>query len=225
MSTAPASSAIFYLDESGDLGWTFSSPHGAGGSSRYLTIASICVPSEKKHIPKRVIRDLYEKFKWPTHIEKKWSEMTPGERCEFAGAAHSMCGKYPDIYLHAIVVKKENVQAHIRSDSNKLYNYMIRLALLDRMAEYERVIIVPDPRSIKVKSGNSLHDYLLTELWFSKRVTTDLQTHPIASDKCRGIQFADMLAGVVQSRFEANRNDYFVTVQSRLSLKRLFFLP
>jgi hypothetical protein len=223
MIPAPPLTALFYIDESGDLGWTFTSPYGAGGSSRYLTIAAICVPSEKKHIPKRVIRDLYNMFKWPTSVEKKWADMTHGERCEFSNAAYSMCVKNPDIFLHAIVVKKENVQAHIRHDSNKLYNYMLRLALLDRMAQCQRVILVPDPRSIKVKSGNSLHDYLLTELWFSKKVTTDLQTCPVASDKCAGIQFADMLAGVVQGRFEFGRFDCFLTLVSKLTLKRLFF--
>jgi len=101
------SSAVLYIDESGDLGWTFSAPHGAGGSSRYLTIATICVSSDKKHIPKRVIKNLYNKFNWPTNIEKKWSAMAPEERCEFADAAHSMCAKHPDIHLHAIAVQKE----------------------------------------------------------------------------------------------------------------------
>lgn len=48
----------------------------------------------------------------------------------------------------------------MRRDSNKLYNYMIGLSLLDEMINYENVVLIPDPRTIKVKSGNSLHDYL-----------------------------------------------------------------
>lgn len=102
--------------------------------------------------------------------------MTADERCEFAEAAHAMCAKHPDIHLHAIVVDKQKVQAHIRSDSNKLYNYMIGLSLLDRMSQYSSVTMIPDPRSIKVKSGNSLHDYLLTRLWFDKQTTTLLKS-------------------------------------------------
>lgn len=222
MGTAP-SSAILYLDESGDLGWTFSAPYGAGGSSRFLTIASVCVPTDKKHIPKRIIRDLYDKFSWPTNIERKWSAMTAEERCEFAQAAHSMCTKHPDIHLDAIVVRKQKVQAHIRNDNNKLYNYMIGLSLLDRMAQYGSITMVPDPRSIKVKSGNSLHDYLLTRLWFDKQAMTALYTRPEDSAKCLGIQFSDMLAGVVQGRYESGRFDCFTTLISNLSLKRLFF--
>jgi hypothetical protein len=41
-----------------------------------------------------------------------------------------LCDSENDIILHAIVVKKEHVLLHIRQDANKLYNYMIRLALL-----------------------------------------------------------------------------------------------
>ena len=85
------------------------------------------------------------------------------------------------------------------------------------------VTMITDPRSIKVKSGNRLHDYLLTELWFTKQATTDLNTCQVDSAKCAGIQFADMLAGVVQGRFEAGRFECFVTLQSKLNLKRLFF--
>jgi hypothetical protein len=222
MIPAPTSS-IVYLDESGDLGWSFDAPHGSGGSSRYLTIGALCVPSAKKHIPKRIIRDLYDKFGWPTNVEKKWSAMTHEERIEFARSAYSMCCKHLDIHLHAIVVRKQNVQEHIRNDSNKLYNYMIFLSLIDRMAQYESVTMVPDPRSIKVKSGNSLHDYLQTQLWFTKNVRTALQTTPIDSSQCLGIQFADMFAGAVQGRFESNRMDSFVVLQPRINLKCLFF--
>ena len=62
---------LIYLDESGDLGWNFTAPYRSGGSSRHMTIASLCVPSDKKHLPKRVIKKLYEKFSWPVGTEKK----------------------------------------------------------------------------------------------------------------------------------------------------------
>src|SRR5262249_43252454 len=154
----------------------------------------------EKHEPKRVIRDLYRKFSWPTNEERKWAAMLPVERQEFCSLARAMCDKNPEISLHAVIVRKENVQEHIRKDENKLYNYMIRLSLVDHICKYDAVTMVPDPRSIKVKSGNSLHDYLQTELWFAKNVLTSLFTNPIDSKKCAGIQFADMLAGAIQAR-------------------------
>ena len=100
---------------------------------------------------------------------------------------------------------------------------MIRLSLLDRMAGHDVVTLVPDPRSIKVQSGNSLHDYLQTELWFTKKATTKLVTNPIDSESCLGIQFADMLAGLVQSRFEDNESSNFQILAAQINLSRLFF--
>ena len=60
-----------YLDESGDLGFSFALPYRSGGSSRYLTIGSLCVPTAIKHAPKRLVRDLYDKFAWNTSIEEE----------------------------------------------------------------------------------------------------------------------------------------------------------
>jgi hypothetical protein len=171
---------IIYLDESGDLGWNFTAPYRSGGSSRHLAISALCVPPGKKHIPKRVIKALYDKFGWRTTEEKKWSQMSVGERKEFALSAKKMTEKHPDIHLRTITVQKQNcakaklcksktvqkqnVMPHIRADSNKLYNYMIGLFLLELMAKHDQVTMVPDPRSLKVQSGNSLHDYLQVDL-------------------------------------------------------------
>jgi len=91
------------------------------------------------------------------------------------------------------------------------------------MAAENTVLFVPDPRSIKVESGNSLHDYLQTELWFTENVRTILTTTPLDSKGCRGVQFADMLAGLIQQRFEDKNFDHIRACIRALKLKRLFF--
>jgi Protein of unknown function (DUF3800) len=216
-------SAIFYIDESGDLGWNFTAPAGNGGSSRHLTISALCTPSAKKHIPKRFIKDLYSHFSWTHDEEKKWNEMNQTERQGFAKAVPALCAKHPDIHLRSITVRKVNVEAHIRNDPNKLYNYMIRLLLLECMAVEDHVTLVPDPRSIKVKSGNSLHDYLQTELWFTKKAKTILETRPQDSQFCMGIQFADMLAWLIQQRWETGFIENIGCCAANLKMKSLFF--
>lgn len=216
-------SVIIFLDESGDLGWRFDAPYRNGGSSRYLTIGAVCVPPEKKHIPKRVVRDLYRKFGWPHDKEIKWSAMSGNERKAFAEMARGMCERHHDIFLHGIIVQKQNVMEHIRKDANKLYNYMIRLSLLDRMAKHDVATMVPDPRSIRVRSGNSLHDYLQTELWFTKKATTNLITNPADSKDSLGVRFADKLAGLVQARYEDNESNHFQILRAKLFLSHLFF--
>jgi len=149
--------------------------------------------------------------------------MSPPARTAFANAARKMCAHHNDIHLHAMVVKKENVEEHIRKDANKLYNYMICLSLLERMSGYDLVTIVPDARSVKVKSGNSLHDYLQIELWFTKNVKTCLSTQPQDSNQSMGVQFADMLAGIVQARFEDGERNNFQIINPSLKLNCLFF--
>ena len=161
-------SAVIYLDESGDLGWTLDRPYRSGGSSRYLTIGALIVPSEKTHLPRRLIKRLYVDRKWQQSSEKKWTDMSAEAKVDFCNRAVKMKLAEPAIAFTTITVKKENVQAHIRADSNKLYNFMIKMLLLDHMAKLDHVVLVPDPRTIKVQSGNSLHDYLQTELWFTR---------------------------------------------------------
>lgn len=215
---------FIYLDESGDLGWNFNSPYRAGGSSRYLTISSLVVSTSVREKPKRLIKKLYTKFGWDTKVEKKWSKMTLTERTFFADQASRLIQSFPsDIQYHSIVVKKERVQQHIRSDANKLYNYMIGLSLLEEMSKHSEIVFVPDPRAIKVQSGNSLHDYLLTKLWFDHGVGTQLKTQPLPSDKCLNLQFADMLSGMVQHHFEDGKSHAWEIAEPHIQYKKLFF--
>ncbi|MGK1439225.1 hypothetical protein ACRE81_26510, partial [Klebsiella pneumoniae] len=51
-------------------------------------------------------------------------------------------------------------------------------------------------RSTKVQSGNSLHDYLQTKLWFDHGCPCALTTQACDSAQSTNVQFADMLSGV-----------------------------
>lgn len=213
-----------YLDESGDLGWTFTAPYRNGGSSRYLTVASLLIHPDKNHLPKRLIKDLYQKFKWLPNVEKKWSKMNLEERIWFAKKANELrMENANDIKYVSITVKKENVKPHIREDANKLYNYMIGLLLLDEMTKHEHVTFVPDPRSLRVESGSSLHDYLQTQLWFHKQAETMLKTKCCNSTGNKNIQFSDMLSGIVQHHFEDGNSAPWAEIRNNISYKTLFF--
>ena len=147
----------------------------------------------------------------------------PPERLAFANAAANLREKHPDIRYFAITVQKERVAEHIRKDRNKLYNYMIRLSLVKEMAKWDAVTFVPDPRSVKVASGNSLHDYLVTTLWFDHEAKTTLSTRPAESDKSLAIQFVDMLAGAVWAHHENGNSDPWGVLAPHVSTKQLFF--
>lgn len=70
------SSAVIYLDESGDLGWIFDAEYRRGGSSRYLTICAVITSDDKKHLPAREIKKLYKQYGFSPKEEKKWARMT-----------------------------------------------------------------------------------------------------------------------------------------------------
>lgn len=213
-----------FLDESGDLGWHFDKPYREGGSSRFLTIASLVVTPDKRHLPKRLIKKLYTKYGWKPSLEKKWADMRQAERIEFAHrAADLLARNKTDMRYMAITVRKENVQGHIRKDPNKLYNYMIGCSLLNEMARHDLVTFMPDPRSVKVASGNSMHDYLAMKLWFDKQVTTQLNTLPADSATNTNVQFSDMLSGVVQGYFEDHNSVPWQILRDSISYKTLFF--
>lgn len=218
-----SNSLFIFLDESGDLGWKFDAPNGAGGSSRYLTIAAVCVPPTKAYLLDRLLRAMYIKYKWTPGKERKFVQLKPSQRIEFATDAKRLCDANQDIILHAIVVKKQNVQPHIQHDGNKLYNYMIKLALIKRMAKHDLVTLMPDQRSIKVESGNSLPDYLQTELWFTEKAITTLKCKPQDSAHSRGVQFTDFLSGIVQSRYEKNDPHAFQILAPFITVNCLFF--
>lgn len=218
-------SALIYLDESGDLGWSFDKPYRQGGSSRFLTIAGIITSKEDNtHVyPKRLIKKLYQKYNWDQKQEVKWSHMTMAQRIYFAKKVNGMMQSNRSMELVSIIVYKPKVQEHIRKDPNKLYNFMIRLLLIDQMSKFDHVLFHPDPRSIKVESGNSLHDYLQTELWFTKAAPTILSTVPQDSVKNKGVQFADMLSGVVQQHFEDRKSKPFEAIKHLIKVKKLYF--
>lgn len=213
-----------YLDESGDLGWKFDAPYRNGGSSRYLTISSLVVNSDKKYLPKRLIQKLYKKYNWNPSQEKKWADMNRAQRMSFAQKARILIDNHSDdIRYISITVMKENVQNHIRDDGNKLYNYMIACSLTDEMSKHKQVTFIPDPRSIKVDSGNSLHDYLGIKLAFEKQVDTQLRTLPADSASNKNVQFADMLSGIAQGHYEDGKSDPWNEIKGSVNFSTLFF--
>jgi hypothetical protein len=214
---------FIFSDESGDLGWTLDKPYRNGGSSRHLTIGSYLVDPVIAHLPKRLIKDLYQKFNWNPQKEKKWADMGRPAREYFATEALKIATKHPTLIKYlSITAKKENVDAHIRQDPNKLYNYMLGISLLDIMSEHDNILFCPDPRSIKVGSGNSLHEYLQAQL-AERKAKTILRTQPLGSSENKNVQFADMLAGLVQSHFEDGNSEAWHILRNKIRSIPLFF--
>jgi hypothetical protein len=212
-----------YLDESGDLGWSLDKPYRSGGSSRYLTIAALIIPKTLAHLPKRIIRKTYKAKQLSSGGELKGQYLSKEETNKFIQKVIHLKKREPSVTLSVITVKKENVQPHIRSDANKLYNYMVNFAILQEIKECPAVDFIPDPRTIKVASGNSLVDYLKTKLWFELNSATVIKHIPVESKKNLTLQFIDFIAHVVWSRHENNEYDSYRLLRPYITERHLFF--
>lgn len=109
-----------------------------------------------------MVRKFRQHYGMKSGREIKGSTLTHNQRVHFTQEIIKLLTSKEDIYVRAVTVKKENVQDHIRSDPNKLHNYMINLCILYLIGDEEIVYFTPDPRSIKVASGDSMVDYLQT---------------------------------------------------------------
>jgi len=212
-----------YLDESGDLGFEFSKPYHGGGSSRYLTIAFLLASKNDCVHTRRFTR----KFKRDLNIipsnELKGSLLGDTRLQTFAGRCANFLRDHSECRVLTITANKQNVIQRISSDANKLYNYMIRLCLLDEIKKYDEVRLIPDPRSIKVKSGNSMVDYLQTILMFDLESDTRLIHNPLESHHSLDLQFIDVISHIVWKHHEYSHSPPFLTLSPYIKFKHLYF--
>lgn len=215
---------IVYLDESGDLGWKLDKPYLKGGSSKYLTLCCLLIPSSKKHLTKRIIKQIYKKEKKDFKREElKATNLSQETKEYFVKKVVTLLQNNNDIQILGITTKKKNVQEHIKQDSNKIYNYMTNIMLTEKIRNEEKVIFIPDPRSIKVESGNSLVDYLQTKLWFELNSKTYIEKQHVDSHNSLNLQFIDYIVNIVFSNFEFNRRKNFLKLKPHIEHTKLFF--
>jgi hypothetical protein len=207
-----------YLDESGDLGWSFDK-----GSSKFLTIAAISVPFIHDAFLTRFIHSLYNELNLNTENEAKWSTMEIHHRVYFAKNIVKFIAKHSVVRVFSITVLKTMVLDYIRTDINKLYNYMVRLMLSKEMSSHSKVKFYPDQRSMKKTSRDSMHDYIQSYLWFDKKSSCILETNHSNSKHYKGVQIADMIAGMVRYRFEKEDLDAFDYIKKHIMIKKLYF--
>jgi hypothetical protein len=214
-----------YLDESGDLGWSFHLPNRNGGSSRFLTIAYIIIPSGLEKKCSRLVKSIYDLLKVKYGIELKATGMKDSEKELVAGKIIRLLNDNPDFILGAITVKKENVVPHMRDDCNLLYNYMMGLVIPNHISTFDEVDIISDKRSVKVKSGNTCIEYLRIKVAYELNSPTLLIDSPTESHTDYNLMFIDWVANFIWSNFEDQKEIPYFRLLPRLHHHRLFFNP
>lgn len=214
---------IIYLDESGYLGWTFTHPYRAGGSSRFLTISYIIISEGSENDIERFVRDMYNHFGCNPKKEFKATKMKAATKLFVAEKIMELLVKNTDFILGTITVSKEKVMPHIRTDSNKLNNYMIGQSILPLISNSPKVSLIRDNRTVKVQSGNSCIDYLQMKLYFDYSSGTKIKDFPTESNTHLGIIFIDWVANFVWSHYEDKNSEPFKAMANRLINTTLYF--
>lgn len=203
---------MFYIDESGDLGF-------GPGSSKFFVVAVVCVNSGMQAALKRFVRKYRTALRLPRQVEMKAKATKLVHRRSFCrGLAQLSCS------AHYVVVNKRKVKARLRNDTNILYNYVSGLILAPLMAALKHATIQLDCRTIKVASGNSLHDYLRIKLWFEMNSQVNVRFSYLDSRECLGIQAADFVANAVYRKYESGDSAAFDELAPILGEKKELFL-
>jgi len=203
-----------YLDESGDLGFR-------QGGSRYFTIAFAVM--EDPFPFRRCVKEVKIKHHIPRDVELK-GNTTRGVIKEDLLSRFAKL----DIGVHAITVRKKNVESKLRKDTNILYNYMVGLSVVKRILDEPkdaRVVINVDRRIIAITAGFKFNEYLRYKIWYEgERRDIDLEIHHLDSHQAYAIQGIDIICNSIFRKYNSNNYKLFNIIQGKVkSDRRLFF--
>lgn len=203
-----------YLDESGDLGFR-------QGGTKYFTIAFVIVEDP---IPfRRCVKAVKIKHHIPREVELKGNTTREVVKKDLLSRFLKL-----DMEVHAITVKKENVEPKLRKDTNILYNYMVGLSLVERILQEPaeaKVVINVDRRIISITSGFNFNQYLRYKIWYEReRRDIDLEIHHLDSHAAYAIQGIDVICNSIFRKYNSNNYALFNVIRGKVkSDKKLFF--
>jgi hypothetical protein len=210
------------MDEAGDTGWSLNHPYGKGGSSRFLILAAISIPSGKNKLIERIVRHLYRSRKGrKLSNELKSTELNGHEKMNFAKKLIDVKQKNPDINLMAVVAEKGNVNTALRTKCESFYTHMAEQMLHTELARKTVVDFFPDARAMKPKDKHALPNYLETQLAISGHIPT-ITTTPSESGRLLEIQCADIICSILFSHYEFNQSTQYKILEPAIAVTKLF---
>ena len=199
-----------YIDESGNL----------GRKGEFFVIAAIVFDSEdgKKKI-KRIIHREQAKVAWENHSdiisELKFSQLDFEQRQRILTKIASK----ENVYFFYIVIRKQNTELLKTSSSkNLIYNYFARLLTDMIFSAYDDDFrIVFDQRSTRIKSMNSLIDYIKISAMadhrhFNKRIEISQEDSKLFNN----LQAADMISGAIYTSYTHNYSHFMNIIKPKI---------
>ncbi len=179
-----------FVDESGDL----------GTKERYFVIALI-IPQNGSRI-KNIIKRYCAEHKC---AELKASSMTFVKKQDILQKLSTV----DDHLVSYIVVDKNNIQNQkLLEDKNLLYNYLFQWLIKPIIkAAGSDIEIILDNHSIKVKSLNSLSDYIRIKAYAEWGISYNITIKYIDSRDSKHVQMADIVANTIYAHYLYKKNN------------------
>ena len=205
-----------FVDESGDLGFS-------KAATKYFTVAYIeCETPERLRTElKRLLKRLHQKKKYSkSRNELKFSRMD--EYCRKRVVEKIVeC----NASLGAIVLEKALVEAKLRKDPPRLYNWCvvhnIMLSLIPQITAGHKIQIIFD-KSLPMWKINEFNAYVTNKasyLLFEKGNSLPpncISLDHIASEKEFCLQAADSVAGAYFQKYEKQNDEYVKIIEPKV---------
>lgn len=200
---------IIFLDESGDLGWSFDKPFQRGGSSRYITIAGIAV--EEKYLKQLMVNvhRMMNRHGFQLNTEIKGSMFSDNDATVIIRQCREILSNVP-FEIASITSDKQNVNDPLRRDKNVFYNHMLSSLLVDLIGRHQHIDIILDDRTIRRGSRNSLEDCLRAKCWGDLNLDAHISCRYKDSENNLGIWLADWLSNFIWRHYEHSMNEAYL---------------
>ncbi len=185
--------STIYLDESGDLGFSFEK-----NSSKYFVIALFETSLTEKELKKiiKIAKERTIKNKKAMSNEIKGSD-SKFETKEFL--LKKLLLAEPNFKISSIIVNKEKINDDLRDKKRIFYNYICKEILKEN--NYTKINLIFDKKDRKNKFTSELNKYL-EENFANKNL--DLKHE--YSHNYYGLQIADIMANSIFKKFEHYRS-------------------
>lgn len=233
-------SALAYMDESGDLGWKLDAPYQQGGSSRYFIVA-IAVGIENKHRRFGKVMDaLHAAQKWTSLKEKKWATASNQARLNFCQFAAKELSTNRQLKVMVAVCHKENAPDFMRSvdvramcpkasdteiakletqykgRAHLVYSLMVAETLAEHLPALDSFAYCPDELN---EGARTLEHIVAYRLLFQDKRTMSLRRIDFNNTMQGGLTFADMIAGATLEAYENGNNQYLEILRPFICIK------
>ena len=201
-----------YLDESGDLGFSFER-----NSSKYFVIALFETSLTEKELKKiiKIAKDRTIKQK----EDRKYEIKGCSENIKFETKKVlliELLKKEPNFKINAIIVNKSKINNDLRDKTRTFYNYICK-EILKENKKY-KIKLIFDKKDIKKKYIQEMNSYLI-ETFNSKELSLNHEF----SDNYAGLQIVDLIANSIFRNFERNDSRLHQIFENNLELKKYYF--